>query len=1031
MQNKGAIILLAVLLALVSVYQLSFTWVANSVRSDAAEIAKGDLKKEAKYLDSIAGKPVYNFLFIKGFTYRECQSKELNLGLDLKGGMNVILEVSVVDLIKSLSNYNTDPAFTKALEETRKEQQNSQSDFVTLFGTVFEKINPQGKLASIFATLELKGRVEFNSTNTEVLDILRQETQDAIDNSFRILRTRIDHFGVTQPNIQRLEGASGRILVELPGIKDPERVRKLLQGTANLEFWETFENTEVFEYLMAANSKIADINEAKEKANLPDSLKNIKADTSKTAVEKTAQADTLKEKTLEQELASTDSLALQKKQMEESQKRYPLFAVMQPSVDPRSNQPVGGATVGTAHFKDTAMINHYLNMSEVKQLFPRDLAFMWTVKPIDEKTGNFFNLIALKKKRNSKYRSGAALGGEVITNARHEFNQTGGSAHVTMQMDGEGANEWKRITGQNIQRQVAVVLDGYVYSSPVVQNEIAGGSSQITGRFSIEEAKDLANVLKSGKLPVPAHIVEEEIVGPSLGQEAIDSGLMSFVIAFVIVLIYMVLYYNSAGFAANVALVVNVFLIFGVLASLGAVLTLPGLAGIVLTLGMAVDANVLIFERIREEIAIGKGFKLAISDGFKNAYSAIIDANITTLLIAIILGYFGKGPIQGFATTLGIGILTSLFTAIFITRIIFVNLIDRNKTIKFSTKLTEGAFKNAKFDFIGKRKVFYAISSVFILIGIISMVFKGFNFGVDFTGGRTFIVRFENPVSTVEVADALKVQFTQAPEVKTYGGENQVKITTKYKIEEDDIAIDKEIETKLYEGLKTYLGTMTYEQFVSQDDSKKVGRMSSQKVGPTIADDIKTKGLLSVVVSLIVIFFYIFLRFKTWQFGLGAILSLVHDTLFVLGAFSIFAGILPFSLELDQAFIAAILTVIGYSINDTVVVFDRIREHLNMVKKFDLKETYNNAINSTLSRTINTSATTLVVLLAIFIFGGEVIRGFVFALLIGIGVGTYSSIFVATPIVFDTQKVEAKVEEVKKTMQSKKKKVKTETETEA
>ncbi len=1011
MQSKGAIKLLAIALALVSIYQLSFTWVTNSVRKDAAKYANGDIKKETAYLDSIAGEGVYNFLWIRNYTYRECQDREINLGLDLKGGMNVILEVSVVDLIKSLSNYSKDPTFLKALNRAKELQQNSQDDFVTLFYRAFEEVAPKGaRLASIFNTIDLKDRIDYNSTDEEVLAVIRQEVQDAIDNSFNIIRTRIDHFGVSQANVQKLDVA-GRVLVELPGIKNPERVRKLLQGTADLQFWETYDNTEVFEYLRAANEKLKELL-ATERGSMLDSTvvdSNAVANAATQEVKDSSALSLLDE--IEKDTTQTGETLDAFSQFE---KENPLFAVLRPNAN-QQGQLLKGAAVGTAHVKDTAKVNEYLNLLPIKEILPRNLKLLWEVKPVDYKTkGEYFQLIAIKVTNRDGL---PALSGDVVTNARAEFGNNQATAEVTMTMNAEGAQKWARLTKENIGKQIAIVLDNYVYSYPVVNDEIKGGRSSITGNFSVAEAKDLANILKSGKMPAPVKIIEEQIVGPSLGHQAVNAGLISFVIAFVIILLFMWFYYNTAGLVADVALITNIFFIFGVLASLGAVLTLPGLAGIVLTIGMSVDANVLIYERIREEMANGKGLKLAITDGYKNAYSAILDANVTTFLTAIVLFIFGHGPIKGFATTLMIGILTSLFTAIFITRLIFDRFLEKKKDIKFSIKLTENAFKNLNIDFIGKRKIFYVISGLIVLVGIASLATRGLNKGIDFVGGRTFVVKFKQDVNTVELAKDLTKPFEgNTPEVKTYGGNNQVKISTKYLVDVDDASADSIVEAHLYQGLKPLLGDdVTFKEFIHDY------RQSSRKVGPTIADDIKVAAIYSIIFSLLIMFFYIFVRFKNWQFGLGAIGALAHDVTITLGMFSLLYGYLPFSLEIDQAFIAAILTVIGYSLNDTVVVFDRIREYIREHKRGSRKELYNSALNSTISRTVNTSLSTFLVLLAIFIFGGEVIQGFIFALLIGVFVGTYSSLFVATPIVYDTLRVTEKVENKKSAYKAKKK----------
>ncbi len=1003
MQNKGAIRFLAIAFALVCLYQLSFTYVSYRVKQNAEEYANGDPRLEALYLDSVSGEVVYNFLGIRKYTYNEVQEREINLGLDLKGGMNVTLEVSVTDIIRSLANYSNDTTFNKALQLAKQRQQTSQEDFITLFGNAFQELDPNGRLAAIFNTVELKERISFNSTNEEVLTVIRAEAESAIDNSFNILRSRIDRFGVTQPNIQQLE-TSGRILVELPGVKDPERVRKLLQGTANLEFWETYENGEVYQYLLEANEKIKEINQAQEDLGIDTAMVEdvMPAVADQDLLQVPAEDTVISDDVALLDQLSDDSLAADTTGLggnEDFLKDYPLFAILQPNVT-RDNQLVPGSVIGMAHHKDTGKINSYLNMSQIRSMFPRDIRFFWGVKPYKyDESESYFELHAIK----ATGRDGRPpLDGSVVTNARSDFGQNRAAAEVSMSMNSEGAKTWARLTKENIERCIAIVLDGYVYSAPRVNSEIKGGNSSITGDFTVNEAQDLANVLKSGKLPAPARIIQEAIVGPSLGQEAITAGFGSFLIAFVVVLFYMIFYYNRAGWVADLALLSNVFFIMGVLASLGAVLTLPGIAGIVLTMGMAVDANVIIYERVREEIRAGKGIKLAISDGYKNAYSANIDGNLTTLLTGIILFTFGTGPIQGFATTLIIGILTSLFSAIFITRLIFEGFLGRNKDISFANKLTKNVLANAKVDFLGRRKFFYILSSAIILIGLVSIFTRGFNLGVDFMGGRTYVIRFEEPVNTIDITNDLTAQFDgQSPEVKTFGSNNQVKITTKYMIDNNDadMNVDSIVEHKLYLGLQNTIGSdVDFDTF--SDDY----RMSSQKVGPTIADDIKVSALWAILLSLLGIFLYIFFRFKHWHFGMGGVLALFHDALFVLSIFSLFYNRLPFSLEIDQAFIAAILTVIGYSINDTVIVFDRVREFVGLYPKRDKKEIYNSALNSTLGRTLNTAVTTFFVLLVIFLFGGEVIRGFVFALLVGVTVGTYSSLFIATPAVFDTIK---------------------------
>ncbi len=989
MQNKGVIFTFAILLAAVCVYQLSFTWKSKQIEKRAIEYAQGNPDKESHYLDSVSTEVVYNFLGLKKFTYKDVKEYEINLGLDLKGGMNVTLEISVIDLIRAMSDYNTDSTFNAALVKATQLQLNSQKDFVTLFGQAFQEIDPNAKMASVFNTMDLRDRINFNSTNAEVLDVIREETDAAIDNSFNILRTRIDRFGVAQPNIQQLQ-TKGRILVELPGVKDQARVRNLLQGTASLEFWETYENQEVYQYLLAANQKIKDMQGNTVVPAATDSLN--------TAASEVAPADTSKtESSLLEELSgttSTDTSGVDN--MADFKKDYPLFALLNPSTD-QSGQLYPGPVVGMAHFKDTIQVNQYLHQPQVRNIFPQNMIFRWTAKPASE-NGNYYRLIALKvTSRDGR----APLDGDVITDATQDFDQLGSNPEVAMSMNSEGAKTWQRMTKENIGKSIAIVLDDYVRSFPTVQNEISGGRSSITGLESIEEAKDLANVLKSGKMPAPARIVEEQVVGPSLGKESIRSGMFSFAVAFVMVLAYMLFFYSKkAGLSANIALLANLFFLIGVLASLGAVLTLPGIAGIVLTMGMAVDANVIIYERIQEEIRAGKGISLAISDGYKNAYSAIIDGQVTTLITGIVLYVFGSGPIKGFATTLMVGIVTSLFTAIFITRLIFEWQLKKNKKITFTAKITENWLVNPKIKFLDKRRIAYIISGTLITLSLLSFVVRGFNLGIDFQGGRTYTVKFDQDVKVGDVQKALAVEFGVAPEVKTFGSDNQVRITTKYKIEELSESVDNEVDQALFKGLVNggFLANVDYKNFSENY------RTSSQKVGPTISDDIQKDAIIAITIALLAIFLYIMVRFSDWRYGLGGVLSLAHDTIITLGVFSLFHGWLPFSLEIDQAFIAAILTVIGYSINDTVIVYDRIREYLHIHPKRNLKINMDEAMNHTLRRTLNTSLTTLVVLLIIFIFGGENIRGFVFALLVGISIGTYSSIFVATPIVYEASK---------------------------
>ncbi|MCX6228069.1 MAG: protein translocase subunit SecDF [Bacteroidia bacterium] len=1012
MQNRGLIRLLAISLALVCFYQLYFTFVTYQVEKDAKAygIKQAKIKKvgataleaeafaertEAIYLDSIASKPVYNFLGMQKYTYREVNEYAIPLGLDLKGGMNVTLEISVVDLVKAMSGYSTDSTFTKAIALARKNQlTNGQDDFVTIFGKAFETVDPNAKLAAIFNTLDLRDKVNFNSSNADVLKVIRQETDAAIDNSFQILRTRIDRFGVAQPNIQQLQ-TKGRILVELPGVKDPKRVRKLLQGTANLEFWETTENSEVYPYLLEANKRLREINEA-----------NKAIDASKTlATAPVEKKDSPKAIDLLSEVKKTSKDSLSAGSTEDIAKNFPLFSVLSPSTS-RDGQLYRGPVIGYAHSKDTATVSEYLSLPQIKALFPRTMLFRWAAQPT-EKEGNFFQLIALKvTNRDGR----APLDGDAVVDARQDFGQNKANSVVEMNMNAEGAKIWQRMTRENVGKSVAVVLDNYVQSFPTVQGEIPNGRTEISGNFSIEEAKDLANMLKSGKMPASANIVQEEVVGPTLGKESIQSGMISFFIAFLLVLSYMIVFYSrGAGLAANMALGVNLVFVVGILACIGAVLTLPGIAGMVLTIGMAVDANVLIYERIEEEVRAGKGVRLAIKDGFWHAYSAIIDGHVTSLLTGIVLYVFGSGPIKGFATTLIIGIVTSLFTSIFITRLIFERWLDKDKKITFITDWSKEWLRHANVPFIQSRKFFYYFSGSLILISVLSLTFKGLNYGIDFKGGRTYVVRFDQDVNVESVVQSLSGAFGNAPEVKTYGGNNQVRITTDYKITENGESIDAEIEGLLFKGLKPYLNST-----VSQDKFLTDYQMSSQKVGPTVSDDIKRQAIYAVIFALLIIFLYIAFRFRNWSMGIGGLVSLAHDAIILLGTYSLLDGYLSFSLSVDQSFIAAILTVLGYSINDTVVVYDRLREYLHIHPKQDTLKTYNDAMNSTLRRTFSTSLTVLIVLVAIFLFGGTSIKGFIFAMLFGIFVGTYSSVFVATPIAYDSLPKSKRIESEKK-----------------
>ena len=999
MQSKGAIRFVAILLMLASIWQLSFTLVTNRQESKAekyaeakaeaamqtaafGKVAEGDrafyldsIRKDEnrRYIDSISSEKIYF-----GYTYKDVKAKAINLGLDLKGGMNVMLQVQLKDLVKALAGGNEAPEFTQALALAQERSVNSRQDFITLFAEAWEETSNGMPLAQIFGTYEMRDKIGPESTDAEVIEVIRGESESAISNSFNVLRNRIDRFGVTQPNIQKL-GNSGRILVELPGVKEPERVRKLLQGTASLEFWATYDNAEIEMYLAEANATLA----------------NLLADTDEVAAEETAAEG---EDLLAQELQQAENDAAADAAY---RKQNPLFSVLQPS------GARGYACIGYAHYADTALVNKYLAMPQVKQMFPPEFKAMWSVKASAmDPNQNIFELVAIKAtSRDGK----APLDGGVVTDARVQYGNTGGNPEVSMSMNAEGANIWARMTKENIGKQIAIVLDGMVYSYPTVNGEISGGSSQITGNFTLEEAEDLANVLKSGKLPAPATIIQEQVVGPSLGAESINAGLISFIIAFVLVLLYMILFYQGAGLVADVALLCNVVLLFGTLVSFGAVLTLPGIAGLVLTLGMAVDANVIIYERIKEELRAGKGLSKAIADGYSNAYSAIIDGQFTTFLTGVVLFMFGSGPVQGFATTLIIGIITSVLTSVFITRIIFDDRVTKGKNITFDNKLTRNFLQNTKVDFIGKKKIAYIVSGALILISLVSIFTKGFTYGVDFTGGRTYVVRFDKPVTAEEVRAAAIVEFDGAVEVKQFGGESQMKITTQYLVENESTEADAEVEAKLYNALKGFFASeLTFAEFTSTLDNPN-GIISSDKVGPTIANDITRNAIIAVIIALFVIFAYIAVRFKGWTWGLGGVVGLAHTALIVIGFFSLFSGILPFSLDIDQTFIAAILTIIGYAINDTVVIFDRIREYKMLHPKADFRQNVNEALNSTLSRTMNTSLTTLVTMLAIAIFGGEVIRGLAVALILGIVIGTYASIFIATPIMFDvTKKAEAK-----------------------
>lgn len=976
MKSKGAIKLFAIALTVVCLFQLSFTWFTYRAEQAAKEFANGDVVKERAYLDSIAREPLVNLGF-KKFTYLECKERELNLGLDLQGGMNVTLEVSIGDLIKSLSNNNTDATFNKAIELTNEKIKTSQKDYVTLFGETYAELAPEGKLAAVFANQTNKEKVKPSSTNAEVISYIREEANQAIDRSFQILRARIDKFGVTQPNIQKLEG-SGRILVELPGVDNPARVRKLLQGSAKLEFYETFTNPEAFKYLSDANTILA-------KANGSGSTSTeVDSNSTDTTQKSSALAGLSSSKKATDTTASAGADSTQKK-IENFTKENPLFAVLRPNADEKGMLAERGSICGMSSIRDTAKVNALLERAEVRNSLPNNIKFLWESKAIGD-NGDVVMLHAVKTSMNG----GAQLEGDKVIDARRDIGQNG-EIEVSMSMNADGARIWKNLTKANIGRSIAIVLDDLVYSSPNVQNEIPNGRSSINGNFTSEEAGDLANILKAGKLPAPTRIVEEAVVGPTLGAESINQGLWSMVIATIVILIFMVVYYGNSGYIADIAVLANVFFIIGVLASLGAALTLPGIAGIVLTIGMAVDANVLINERIKEELAHNsRSLKNAVSDGYAHAASSIIDANLTTLLAGFVLYSFGTGPVQGFAITLIIGILSSMFTAVLLSRVITEWQLEKGKIINYVTGFSKGLFQNLNYNFVGNRSKFYLLSSVLILVGLISIFTKGFTLGVDFKGGWTYVVEFDKSVGQNEIREKLTAPFGNAPEVKTYGSDTKYKITTTYLINETGANTSELVESKLNEGLTALGGT------------NKI--LSSAKVGPTIANDIKVASFWAAIIALLGIGLYILIRFRKWQYALGAIIALTHDVLMMLGLYSIFDGIMPFPMEVDQNFIAAILTIIGFSINDTVVVFDRIRENLAENKTEKQGIVINKALNITLSRTIITSLTVFMVAVVLFIFGGEVIKGFTFALLVGIVFGTYSSIAIATPIVIDFDK---------------------------
>ncbi len=993
MRNKGAIVVLTLIVTALSLYYLSFTFVSRNIQKEAiayATDASGvvDLAKKQQYLDSIWNEPVYT-LFGADYTFKEIKDTELNLGLDLQGGMHVVLEVSPVEIIKGISGNNEDPDFLAAIEDARMAQRTSQEPFSKLFYAAYKRRNPEGKLSRIFANAANRGRISFDSTDDEIMAIIDQEIEDAMDRSFNILRTRIDRFGTSQPNIQRLQG-TGRIQVEIPGADNPQRVRKLLQGAAKLEFYVVANPEETNNFLMAINNFLVEETKIKQQNEV------IEGDSS----DNRESSQSLEELLTGDAAGDSATVAEDTARLGE---QAALDSLRNASMSPLFSLAVSGEGL-VYNVKDTAKINRIFKRPEIKKLIPRNFKLLWDVKPHDHQTLSeepHLTLNIVKVGRGGK----APLEGDVITDARQTLDQATRPA-VSMQMNAMGAKKWRKLTGENIGNQIAIVLDNYVYSAPVVNGEIPNGNSEISGNFTLEEAKDLANVLKAGTLPAPTRIVQEAIVGPTLGKEAQMQGVISIVAGLIIVVLFMVAYYAKGGFVANFALLFNIFLIMGILAQLNAALTLPGIAGIVLTIGMSIDANVLIFERIREELRKGVLLREAISTGYRKAFSSIIDSNITTFLTAVILYSLGQGPVKGFAITLMIGIGSSFFSAVYITRVIVEFMVrkkgDQSK-MSFKTPISAGLLSDMNIDFIGRRFKAYMFSGTLIVIGIVLMVTQGLNMGVDFKGGRSYVVSFGQPVVASDLKTSLSKAFDgTGTEVKTFGANNVVKVTTSYLVDEESTESDELVKQRLIDGIREITG-QTYIEDDSKVDDTHFSISSSEKVGATIADDIKKDSMKAMGLSLVVIFLYILIRFRKWQFGLGAVVALFHDTLIVLAAFAI-AGAFGFSFEIDQVFIAAILTIIGYSINDTVIVFDRIRENLGLHTSTDRIKIFNEAINSTLNRTVITSLTTLVVVLVLFIFGGAVLRGFSFALLVGVLIGTYSSIYIAAPVVVDFDK---------------------------
>ena len=985
MQNKGFVRVFAILLTLVCVFYLSFSFVTRHYTNKAKEFAKGDARAEQAYLDSLANEKVY----FGNWTLKDCREMEIGLGLDLKGGMNVILEVSVPDVIKVLADNKTDEAFNQALANAAKLATTSQEDVITLFIKEYHKLAPAGKLSELFATQQLKDKVNQKSSDAEVEKVLREEVKAAVENSYNVLRTRIDRFGVVQPNIQSLEDKMGRIMVELPGIKEPERVRKLLQGSANLEFWETYTAKDVAPYLQSADAKLRTIL-ARETGD--------QAEADSTASDSAAVAPAMTQATTADSLAAAlkGESKEQTANMEQIKKEHPLLAILQVN-------PNNGPVAGYANAKDTAEINKYLSMPEVMAEMPKDLRLKWGVSAFEyDPKAQTFELYAIRStERNGK----APLEGDVVVNAKDEYDQYGKPA-VSMSMNTDGARRWAQLTKQNIGKSIAIVLDGYVYSAPNVNNEITGGNSQITGHFTPEQAKDLANVLKSGKMPAPAHIVQEDIVGPSLGQASINAGIMSFIVALILLMIYMCAMYGFIpGMVANGALVLNMFFTLGILSSFQAALTMSGIAGMVLALGMAVDANVLIYERTKEELRSGKGVKKALADGYSNAFSAIFDSNLTSIITGIILFNFGTGPIRGFATTLIIGILISFFTAVFMTRLFYDHFMGKDKLLNltFSSSISKNLMANVRFDFMGRNKLWLTITGTAVVVCLAFLMTRGLSQSIDFTGGRNFKVQFENKVEPEQIRELISSKFGDANvSVIAIGTDGKtVRISTNYRIEEEGNNVDSEIEAYLYETLKPVLTqNITLETFIDRENHTGGSIISSQKVGPSIADDIKVSAIWSVVLALIAIGIYILIRFRNIAYSIGSVAALACDTIVILGAYSICWGWMPFSLEIDQTFIGAILTAIGYSINDKMVIFDRVREFFGLYPKRSKFQLFNDSLNTTLARTINTSFSTLIVLLCIFILGGDSIRSFAFAMILGVVFGTLSSLFVASPVAY-------------------------------